>query len=219
MPPSPERASIVIDPDVRPSPIGEILDRTRKTYVAGFAPLFAILAIFAIPVALLEFYTQSSSTHAFDVINHLLTLPPGDTASRARLLDELGRAVPSGWTGLVFFCELAVYPPSRTALIVFAAQSADGFTPRAGSAYRMALTRWLPQLGVELIFACLALAGAIAFVIAFGLGVAVVGAVDGISRPVAVGAGSVIGLAASVRWPLRSSRWPILRGWWPASAS
>jgi hypothetical protein len=170
-----------------------MLDRAIATYVRRLVPLFAILALIAIPAGILGAYASPGFSHIVDTLNRISTLAPGDTLGRARVLGELNRyAAPGGWVGLFYLFELLLYPLARTALIVFAAQTLDGAAPTIASAYREAVRRWLPQVIVAIAFA--------GFAIVLGLGFAIFGALAALaliaigllSRPAAIGAGVLL---------------------------
>lgn len=196
--PSPEPGSGVTASDARPSSFGEILGRAIAAYGRQFVPLFVILAVLALPIALLEFYAQSGFTRFFEILDQLVTLPPADSIERARLMTELNRAAaPNGWAAAIVACELFVYPLARTALFVFTARALDGAAPAIGAAYRRALPRWLAQVVVVFAFIGIALVIGVAVVIASGVGILAVGAAAVFSRAAALVAGVVTGLAVS----------------------
>jgi hypothetical protein len=83
-----------------------------------------------------------------------------------------------------------VYPLARTAVIVFAAGTIDGGAPTIGSAYRTALSRWLPQIVVAIAF--------VGFAIVIGIGFAITGGIAALAifgaRAVSAGAGIVVAI-------------------------
>jgi hypothetical protein len=173
-----------------------MLDRAIATYVRRLVPLFAILALIAIPAGILGAYASPGLSHVIEALNRISTLAATDTLGRARVLGELNRyAAPGGWVGLFYLFELLLYPLARTALIVFAAQTLDGAAPTIASAYREAVRRWFPQVIVALAFAGFAIVLGIGFVIFGGLAALALFAIALLSRPVAVGAGVLLALA------------------------
>jgi hypothetical protein len=173
-----------------------MLDRAIATYVRRLVPLFAILALIAIPAGILGAYASPGLAHVIEALNRISTLAATDTLGRARVLGELNRyAAPGGWVGLFYLFELLLYPLARTALIVFAAQTLDGAAPTIASAYREAVRRWFPQVIVALAFAGFAIVLGIGFVIFGGLAALALFAIALLSRPVAVGAGVLLALA------------------------
>jgi hypothetical protein len=182
--------------DARPNTIGEILDRAIATYVRRFLPLFVILAVIAVPVAIVQTLAQPGVSHAVDLFTQMTRLAPGDVAGRTRILGEIqrGGAAPSGPVMLMYLVQFLLLPLANTALIVFVAQTVDGAAVTVGSAYRVALTRWLPQLGVAL--------GYLGFAIVIGLAVFIVTivvalAVSGIAL-LSKGAAIVIGIVLAL---------------------
>jgi hypothetical protein len=162
-------------------------------------PLFAILAVFAIPVALLQVATQPGLAHVMDTLNRLLTLPPADTLDRARIMRDFNRSMaPGGGVALFYAVEILVYPLARTALVVFAARTLDGVPVTVATAYRDALPRWAPQIFVSLAFIGIALALGVAFFFTAGCAVLAIVVVGLLSRPAAIALGVVAGLALIV---------------------
>jgi hypothetical protein len=189
----------VIATDARPSSIGEILDRAIATYVRRFVPLFAILALIAIPAGILGAFTSPSFTHLIQTISQISQMPPGDTIGRTRVLNEFNRsAAAGGWVAAFYLVEFIFYPLARTALIVFGAQTLDGEAPTIRSAYRTAVRRWLPQLVVGLAFIGVAMVLGVGLAITGALAALAVFAVALASRVAAIAAGVGIGIVLFV---------------------
>jgi len=179
----------------RPSSIGEILDRAIATYIRRFLPLFVILAMIAVPIAIVQTLAQPSAAHASDLLTQfaqLMKLPPGDRAGRARIVAEMQHngVAPSGSVLLLYLVQFLLVPLANTALIVYVARTIDGVAVSIGSAYRTALTRWVAQIAVGLGFFGIAIVVGIAVFIAAVIGGLAVGGVALISK----GAALVIGL-------------------------
>ena len=178
----------------RPSSIGEILDRAIATYIRRFLPLFVILAVVAVPVAIVQSLAQPGMSHTFDVVTEMLKLPPGDTAGRAQLLHDLQHngGVPSGPVFLMYLVQFLLVPLANTALIVFVASAADGTAVTVGGAYRTAVTRWVPQLAVALGFLGIAIVIGIGVFIAALIGGLAVGGVALLSKVAALVIGIIV---------------------------
>jgi hypothetical protein len=191
-----ERFLRVTADDVRPRSIGEILDRAITTYVRRCVPLFVVLALVAIPIAVLQVVAQPGLTHLMELFNRVLTLPPGDVADRAQTLLAINQALaPRGWVVLLSLAQVALLPLARTALIVFAARALDGKPVSIAAAYRIGLRRWLPQLAVLFawwfVFGC---AFGVTFVLVVVVAVLAVAALSVLSRTAAVVVGIAFGL-------------------------
>ena len=181
--------------DVRPSTIGEILDRAIATYVRRFVPLFVILALIGIPLGILGALSSPGLTHVFELFNQMSALPPGDIAGRAKIVNDFNRAAaPGGLLARFYLLELLLYPLARTALVIFAAQTLDGAAPTVGEAYRAALGRWLPQTAVGIAFIGIGLVLAAMFAVTGGFIALTVFAVALLSRVAGVVAGVIVGL-------------------------
>jgi hypothetical protein len=172
----------------RPSSIGEILDRAIATYIRRFLPLFIILAVIAVPIAIAQTLAQPGMSQTAGLFTQLLKLPPGDTAGRARLLADIQHngVAPTGPVLLMYLVQFLFVPLANTALIVFVAQTVDGIAVSVASAYRVALTRWVPQLAVAV--------GFFAVAIVIGIGVFIVALIGGL----AIGGVSLFSKAAAL---------------------
>jgi hypothetical protein len=183
--------------DARPSSIGEILDRAVTAYVRRLLPLFVIVALVAIPAGLLGAFASPSFGHVVAAVNQIVTLPPGDTLGRARIMRELnGFGRTAGLIWLFYLVQLLVYPLARTALVIFAAKTLDGRVPTIASAYRAAVKRWLPQIIVTIGFLGIAMALIFAFVFAGVFGGLTLYAVGAGSRAAAIVVGVILALVA-----------------------
>ena len=152
-----------------PARIGETLDRAISVYVRHFVPLFAILAIVTVPVAIVQALTQPDLSSLIREVGQSAALPAGDVAGRARLARELGATGPaSAWSALIILLSAVFSPLAATALIRFVSAVVAGAPLTVGAAYRGALARWLPQLVVGVAFVGLT------FVVTFAIGLAAV---------------------------------------------
>jgi hypothetical protein len=143
--------------------VGEILDRAISTFVRRFIPVFAIIAIAAIPTALLQLTAEPALAHLNDLVGQLSRLPPGDTYGRNHLLLYGFSDVNFGSIAAVFLIgPIVLYPFARTALIVYANAAVAGVPVTIAAAFRPALARWLPQNIVALTFVVF---GTVAFVV------------------------------------------------------
>jgi hypothetical protein len=167
--------------DARPLTVGEILDRAISTYVRRCLPLFVILAITFVPVALIQLAALPGFTHMNDLFAQMNRLPPQDVADRNRLFGEAFRSFNFGAVFAMFVLgPVVLFPLSRNAVIAFTDAALDGVPTSIGAAYRVSFARWLPQIvtgvGYFVIFCvvavmiCLVLFVVIA-VLAFAIGV------------------------------------------------
>lgn len=186
----------------RPTSIGEILKRAIALYVRRFVPLFVILAVFAIPAAVLGAATAPDLTHLLQLLGRIGSLPAGDTLERARLLNEFNHSAPGGWPTLYFNAfALIFYPLSHTALIVFAAGALDGAAPTIASAYRFAVRRWLPQIAVAcgfLAIALMVLAGFAIVGVIVGIPILAIGFLSKTLERIAISVAGLIAFAGAI---------------------
>ena len=75
--------------NARPSSIGEILDRAIAIYVPRCLPLFIILAIVALPIALIQSAASPGFSHTIDLFQQLSKVPPGHPAETSRIMQRI----------------------------------------------------------------------------------------------------------------------------------
>lgn len=172
-----ERFAGVNTHDLRPLGVGEILDRAVTLFVRRFAPLVVVLALVAVPAALLQFVAQPESTHLMSDLQKIFSLPPGHRDEiEAIIRDMSARGRLTGMTVLHFFVAFVVAPLASTAFVIAAGGAYNGAMPTVAQAYRAALSRWLPQLAVAVAFLGFYLVGfVLMFAIVFGAAFAIVG--------------------------------------------
>jgi hypothetical protein len=159
----------VIQLDLRPLGVGEILDRAVTLFVRRFAVLILILALVAIPVAVLQYASAPSTADWLTGIQRVLALPPGHVQEQREILRELSQKNQVGALGVFFIVLGAVLGAlSTTACMIGVAQAYAGKLPSVREVYRQAVRRWPAQL----------VAGAaymgIGFVLSIALGFAIV---------------------------------------------
>lgn len=183
----------------RPSSVGEILDRAISTYISRCVPLFVILAVISVPVALLESGASPGITHVADAIVAVSKIPPGDVAAQAAAMRKLQGGAMLGPSLLgIYLVQGLLMALANTALIVFACAALDGARMSIAQAYRRALGRWVPQIVTGIAFIAILIGVGIGCVIAgvlIGLAIAVIALV---SKAVAIVVGVVVGIALLV---------------------
>lgn len=159
----------------RAQTLGDLLDRTLTLFGRSWRPLLAVLAVVAVPVAVLQYAAEPSMAHFFDIMGRAVALPPSATAERARLAGELSRSLPqAGWTApYLFLAELTLFPLAQTAAFACAGAALAGGTPSVAGAYRAALPRWGAQMVVLIAFVVMACL----LVVPFGIAVLVAAAI------------------------------------------
>ncbi len=164
--------------ELRPLGIGEVLDRAVTLCVRFFVPLALVYVVFAVPEGITQFFAGRSITRLLEILSASATQqratgrPPDPTL----LLHQLARSSAPG--GAVFFSSLLVFlfaPFVFAALTEMTAADYLGRPSSFAAAYRVALRRWLPLIGVNLIFAVIAIVAYVAvsiFFIVLAIGVA-----------------------------------------------
>ncbi len=143
----------MIQPDLRPLGIGEILDRAVTLFVRRFAVLMLILAIVAIPLTIVQYASAPSTANFAADLQKLLAVPPGHPEQQRAILRQLSAENNLGAFGvglLVLSTVLSVL--STTACIIGVAQAYGGRLPSVREAYREALRRWPAQLAAAVAF-------------------------------------------------------------------
>jgi len=132
--------------DARPLTVGEILDRAISTYVRRCLPLFVILAITFVPVALIQLAALPGFTHRNDLFAQMNRLPPQDVADRNRLSARHSAASISARCLRCSCSSVVLFPLSRNAVIAFTDAALDGVPTSIGAAYRVFVCQVLPQI-------------------------------------------------------------------------
>jgi hypothetical protein len=148
--------------------IGEILDRAITTYVRSSLPLFVILAITVVPVALLQLVLAPGFSHMSDVFAQMNRLPVGDTIDRNRLLGEaLGSINGASIFALFILWPFILLPLTRNAIYTYADGLLESRPVSVGVAYRASVERWVAQIVVVLGYFSIALMVGIAALVLF----------------------------------------------------
>src|SRR5471030_2071553 len=142
----------VIPSDLRPLGAGEILDRAVTVFVRHFWLLVLILALVAIPVAILSYFSQPDITKMLTDFQKVLAIPPGHRDQAKPILDQMNASALGPVAALTYLLQLLVGPLAVTACVIAIARSYRGEPPSVGVAYRAALGRWLAQIITAIVF-------------------------------------------------------------------
>lgn len=185
----------VIQLDLRPLRIGEILDRAVTLFVRRFAVLVLILALVAIPIAICQYIAQPQMTGFIEDLQRVLAAPPGQQQDRREVLTQLIAHNRVGQSGLALIVAAVILGTlSSTACIIAVAQSYAGKVPSVREVYRAALRRWLAQLVALGFFVVLAFAIFIGLLIIVFFIALSVGALTAASRTAALFVGIPAGI-------------------------
>jgi hypothetical protein len=180
-------------PALRPLGVGELLDRAVTLCVRHFGTFAIIYLAFALPLAVFQFYGTADQSKVvggiFDAFRHAGGKPPDPAAiNRA-----FASAPANAYTYAFYFLALVVAPLPAAALISATSRAYLGERATVALSYRAALGKWLPLLGVELLYA---VAGVVAYTLVLLLAIVIVLALvllGAAIRPLAVVLGIVAG--------------------------
>ena len=188
------------DQTLRPLGIGEVLDRAVTLCVRHFVPLALIFVVYAVPYAVVQFFATREVSSFTSTLASVLQ-SPGARRDPHAIANALGAAPHlNGWYPALLALAFFVGPLPAAALIV--ACNAFYFRREVSlvRAYRTALGRWLPLIGVNLLYvvAGIVLYAAVALLaVALVLAtIAVTAALHGLGIALAVVIALVVGLVA-----------------------
>lgn len=160
---------------LRPLGLGEVLDRAVNLCVKYFVPLTVIFVVYAIPLAVVQFFATQDFNHVLQsLVDAMRSGRQGDQSTAlARELDSMSGV--NAWAPLLILMSYFVYPLPAAALIATAAGFYLGKPVTFGEAYQAALSRWLNLIGVNVMYSFAAGFLYLAFVflivlLAFGIG-------------------------------------------------
>ncbi len=152
---------------LRPLGIGELLDRAVTLCVRHFVLFALIYVVYAIPFAVVQFYATRDVSRAIESFSTILQHAQTQ-GTQGAALDNLVKQFAnfpgnSNWTALTLALTFLVAPVPVAALIHATATSYLGGTATFAESYRVALSRWLALLGVNLLYVA---AGSVIYFIA-----------------------------------------------------
>lgn len=184
---------------MRPLGVGEILDRAVTLFVRRFAVIILILAIVALPVAILQFIATPQTTGMIDDLRRVLAVPPGHTGEQQALLKSLfANNHISGWAPALVLLSTVLSTLSLTACVIAVAQAYAGELPSVREVYRAALRRWVAALVALVVYAALFFALIIGLVIVVFFTALAIGALAAVSTIAATIVGIPMALVALV---------------------
>ena len=185
---------------LRPLGVGEVLDRAVALSVRFFVPLALIYVVFAVPLAFVQFFAYRDLFRAIGEISSAIQVQAAggrrfDPNALAHITHASG---PNGWSAATFVLVFLVAPLPVGALIEAASAYYVGRSVTFGSAYRVGLARWLPLVGVNLLYLAAGIALYVAVVVVifvFALGIAFIAHA---SRLAGIALGVPLGLAVAL---------------------
>ncbi len=185
--------------ELRPLGFGEIFDRAITLYIRNFLPFAGIVAVVVLPIAVLQYFIDTSSMTQFDQAMKILTHPNAPAPTTPVLpafMTDPRVAILFAVTLLVVY---AIYPFSLNAVAIGVARLYTGRPVLFGPCYRGSLHRWPQVLGMLCVEFALVIAWYIGFVIIAVLAVLLVTLLARASIILGIFAGIIgflIGLAA-----------------------
>lgn len=143
---------------LRPLGLGEVLDRAVTLCVKNFVPLALIFIVYAIPYAVVQYLATQDLAHVMSALSTVLQAqgkakghPAGaDPGALAAALSAAPRL--NGWYPLLLALVFFVGPLPAAALIHACAAYYFGRVTTLAAAYRVALARWLPLVGLNCLY-------------------------------------------------------------------
>ncbi len=139
---------------LRPLGLGEILDRAVTLCVRHFALFSLIFIVYAIPVAIFQYLGTGDQSKVFGTLTDVMqSQASGKHVDGNDVIKALQQSqVTNGWTALWILSALLVAPLPVAALIDAAATFYLGGITSFGGAYRAALDRWMPLVGINFLY-------------------------------------------------------------------
>jgi hypothetical protein len=182
-------------PVLRPLGVGELLDRAVSLCVRNFGTFALIYLAFALPLAFFQFYGTADQSKVVGAVIDAFRNAGGKPPDPVAINRALGAAPANAFTYAFYFLALVVAPLPAAALISATARAYLGERVSFGAAYRAALGKWLPLIGIEVLYA---VSGILAYTLVLVVAVLVVLALVLLGTAVrwlAVAVGIVVGIA------------------------
>ena len=171
-------------PALRPLGVGELLDRAVTLCVRHFGSFALIYLAFAVPLAICQFYGGGDSARVVGALVDAFRNAGGKPPDPAAINRAIASSAPErAYSYALFFLTLLAGPLPAAALISATSRAYLGERITFAQSYRTALRKWLPLLGVEVLYA---VAGVIVYLLVLVLTILI--------------ALALVLLAAAVRW-------------------
>ena len=142
-------------PSLRPLGLGELLDRAVTLCVANFVPLSLLFLVYAIPLGIVQYFATKDVTSVLQAITEALqSQAAGGKSGDPQAIQHALAAAPSlnGWYPALIALMFFGGPLPTAALIEATSALYLGRASTFGDAYRAALGRWLPLIGINLLY-------------------------------------------------------------------
>ncbi|HEY6234763.1 MAG TPA: hypothetical protein VIW69_06675 [Candidatus Elarobacter sp.] len=179
--------------ELRPLGAGELLDRAVTLFVRDFVPIVTVLAAVLVPLVVFQALVAPNSGQVFSDIGRVFSAAgnPAQSQAAAQALSRDG-----GSNGLTFLL-LAVSMVARllmwSAIVSLVATAYAGSRISFGSAYRVGVQRWFPQVVVALTFTVIGTVTSLPLAMAYLLVAVLAGLLAGLHQFIAAVVVGIIG--------------------------
>ncbi|MBC5798725.1 MAG: hypothetical protein GIW94_01905 [Candidatus Eremiobacteraeota bacterium] len=140
---------------LRPLSLGELLDRGVTLCVRFFLPLASLYAVFAVPYGFAQYFATRDLQKTFAIVGQMIRIQtvggrPLDPTALSAILAHYPVFTPS--LALLLLANFLIAPLPLAALIQSTSAFYLGSRPTFGQAYRVALERWLPLIGLNFLY-------------------------------------------------------------------
>jgi hypothetical protein len=138
--------------ELRPLGFGEIFDRAVTLYIRNFIPFAAIVGVFIVPLAILEYIVDLSSQPQFDAMFQIFTHP--ESATTAHIPQAFNSPPAVIALVLLLVVTYAIWPFALNAVAVGVARLYRNRPVEFRACYEAVLHRWpqiLGMIGIDLL--------------------------------------------------------------------
>jgi hypothetical protein len=146
--------------ELRPLGFGEIFDRAITLFVRNFWPFLAIVLILIVPLAVVQYFLDSSQSAQIYEMLRVLQHPGSPPPPMGSLFGSPGEIVALLVTALIFY---TLWPFALNAVAIGVARLYRGRPVEFAACYRAVLPRWAPILGTLAIQFAIFIAWYVAF--------------------------------------------------------
>ena len=165
--------------DLRPLPLGELLDRAFHLYFKHFVLFVALLAVVMVPYALVAYFQSRDALDAMLSIFTQATQSPGSSQPSPDQLQKLSQLNGvNGWFGLQMAITFLALPLANAAVVVAMSRLYLGLPAGFADSYRAAAQRWLAVLILVILWVVVFVLGVLGFAVLAGIIAAAIGLVS-----------------------------------------
>jgi hypothetical protein len=159
--------------NLRPLPLGELLDRAFHIYFGHVAAFTGLVAVVLIPTAIAQYFQTKD---IFDIYISMIQQAIHSPASKPDPSKLAGLHVADGWTAVALAIALLGFPLANAAVVLGVTRAYLGLPVRFAECYRMALKRWFRMIILLFVWIAVLIVGLFALVLLVGVTSAVIAA-------------------------------------------